>query len=98
LHAYVAAIDRSATRSKVLLDQISGQGETGDRPTAKLEAAAAFMSGVLQMIQGVGEQINLSALKASIKAARAGEVGAASMQAAAQSRTEVNDRLRALAV
>ncbi|MGY2052985.1 methyl-accepting chemotaxis protein [Methylobacterium sp. JK268] len=75
LSASVAEIAHSAARSKLLIDGINAEAQTGGRSTGELEKAAASMNGIAQVIQSVGEQINLLALNATIEAARAGEAG-----------------------
>ncbi|AWB22640.1 MULTISPECIES: PAS domain-containing methyl-accepting chemotaxis protein [Methylobacterium] len=75
LSASAAEIAQSAARSRALIDEVNGQAKAGGRSTGDLEQAASSMGGIVQMIQGVGEQINLLALNATIEAARAGAAG-----------------------
>ncbi|MFY9292603.1 MAG: methyl-accepting chemotaxis protein, partial [Methylorubrum rhodinum] len=75
LSASIGEIAQSLARSRSEVDAIHEQAAVADRSTAKLKEAAASMSGVVQLIQGVGQQINLLALNATIEAARAGEAG-----------------------
>ncbi|MFY9294323.1 MAG: methyl-accepting chemotaxis protein, partial [Methylorubrum rhodinum] len=75
LSASIGEIAQSLARSRSEVDAIHEQADVADRSTAKLKQAAASMSGVVQLIRGVGEQINLLALNATIEAARAGEAG-----------------------
>lgn len=75
LSASIGEIAQSLARSRGEVDAIHDQTIVADRSTAKLKDAAASMNGVVQLIQGVGQQINLLALNATIEAARAGEAG-----------------------
>jgi methyl-accepting chemotaxis protein len=75
LSASAAEIAQSAARSRALIDEVNGQAKAGGRSTDELEQAASSMGGIVQMIQGMGEQINLLALNATIEAARAGAAG-----------------------
>ncbi|KQO92460.1 histidine kinase [Methylobacterium sp. Leaf90] len=75
LSASIGDIAQSLARSRSEVDAIHDQTVVADRATAKLKDAAAAMNGVVQLIQGVGQQINLLALNATIEAARAGEAG-----------------------
>ncbi|WP_343898808.1 PAS domain-containing methyl-accepting chemotaxis protein, partial [Methylorubrum aminovorans] len=75
LSASIGEIAQSLARSRSEVDAIHDQTIVADRSTAKLKDAAASMNGVVQLIQGVGQQINLLALNATIEAARAGEAG-----------------------
>lgn len=75
LSASIGEIAQSLARSRSEVDAIHDQTVVADRSTAKLKEAAASMNGVVQLIQGVGQQINLLALNATIEAARAGEAG-----------------------
>ena len=54
---------------------MDGRAKTADHATGQLADAASSMNGIVQLIQGVGGQINLLALNATIEAARAGEAG-----------------------
>ncbi len=75
LSASIGEIAQSLTRSRSEVDAIHEQASAADRSTAKLKEAAVSMNGVVQLIQAVGEQINLLALNATIEAARAGNAG-----------------------
>jgi methyl-accepting chemotaxis protein len=57
------------------VEVIHDQTNVADRSTGELKDAAASMNGVVQLVQGVGQQINLLGLNARIEAARAGEAG-----------------------
>ena len=75
LSASIREIAQSLSRSRADVDSIHDQSQSADRATARLKEAAASMTGVVKLIRGVGEQINLLALNATIEAARAGEAG-----------------------
>lgn len=75
LSASIGEIAQSLARSRSDADAIHDQATHADGLTAKLHDAARSMSGVVQLIQSVGQQINLLALNATIEAARAGEAG-----------------------
>ncbi|MBX9933048.1 MAG: PAS domain-containing methyl-accepting chemotaxis protein [Methylobacterium sp.] len=75
LSASIGEISQSLARSKAEVDAIHERAQAADASTALLKDAAASMNGVVQLICGVGEQINLLALNATIEAARAGEAG-----------------------
>jgi methyl-accepting chemotaxis protein len=75
LSASIGEISQSLARSKSEVDAIHERAQAADTSTTQLKTAAASMNGVVQLIRGVGEQINLLALNATIEAARAGEAG-----------------------
>ena len=75
LSTSIGEISQSLARSKSEVDAIHERAQAADTSTAQLKDAAASMNGVVQLICGVGEQINLLALNATIEAARAGEAG-----------------------
>jgi PAS domain S-box-containing protein len=75
LNASISEISDSLTHSRVEVEAIHEQAQAADRSTAQLNAATSSMTGVVDLIRGVGEQINLLALNATIEAARAGEAG-----------------------
>ncbi len=75
LSASIGEISQRLLSSQAGVNAIHAQAQAADGATAQLNAATASMTGVVQLIQGVGEQINLLALNATIEAARAGEAG-----------------------
>lgn len=75
LSASIGEIAQSLARSRSEAEAIHDQATHADGLTAKLHDAAGSMNGVVQLIQNVGQQINLLALNATIEAARAGEAG-----------------------
>ncbi|MER2266822.1 methyl-accepting chemotaxis protein [Methylobacterium oxalidis] len=75
LSGSIDEIARSLVQSRGEVDAIHERAQAADGSTAQLNGAAASMTGIVQLIQGVGEQINLLALNATIEAARAGEAG-----------------------
>ncbi|AWN37779.1 methyl-accepting chemotaxis protein [Methylobacterium radiodurans] len=75
LSASIGEISQGLTHSQAEVETIHEQAQAADRSTAQLNAATTSMTGVVDLIRGVGEQINLLALNATIEAARAGEAG-----------------------
>ncbi|NEU14988.1 PAS domain S-box protein [Methylobacterium sp. BTF04] len=75
LSASIGEISESLSRSRSVVDEIYDQAQTADQATNELKDAAASMSSVVELIRGVGAQINLLALNATIEAARAGAAG-----------------------
>ncbi|WP_449410628.1 methyl-accepting chemotaxis protein [Methylobacterium komagatae] len=75
LSASLGEISQNLVHSRAEVDAIHARAQAADHSTVQLNAATASMTGVVQLIQGVGEQINLLALNATIEAARAGEAG-----------------------
>lgn len=73
LSASLGEISQNLVHSRAEVDAIHERAQAADHSTVQLNAATASMTGVVQLIQGVGEQINLLALNATIEAARAGE-------------------------
>lgn len=75
LNASISEIAGSLARSRKEVDEMDVRAQRADRSTGELASAASSMNGIVQLIQGVGGQINLLALNATIEAARAGEAG-----------------------
>lgn len=75
LNASIGEIAGSLARSRQEVDEMENRARKADRSTGALADAARSMTDIVQLIQGVGGQINLLALNATIAAARAGEAG-----------------------
>jgi methyl-accepting chemotaxis protein len=75
LDSSVQEIANSMERSREAVAQVVEISKEADTSTQKLIEAANAMSGVVQLIQGIAEQINLLALNATIESARAGDAG-----------------------
>jgi methyl-accepting chemotaxis protein len=75
LNASIGEIASSLARSRHEVDEMDLRAQRAERSTGELAGAATSMNGIVQLIQGVGAQINLLALNATIEAARAGEAG-----------------------
>jgi methyl-accepting chemotaxis protein len=75
LNASIGEIAGSLSRSRREVDEMEGRAQRANKSTGELADAANSMTGIVQLIQGVGGQINLLALNATIEAARAGEAG-----------------------
>ena len=75
LSASLSEISQNLVQSRAEVEAMHERAQAADQSTVQLNAATASMTGVVQLIQGVGEQINLLALNATIEAARAGEAG-----------------------
>ena len=75
LNASIGEIAGSLTRSRQEVDEMDSRAQRADRSTGALADAARSMTDIVQLIQGVGGQINLLALNATIEAARVGEAG-----------------------
>lgn len=75
LSSSVSEISRSMTIAKDAVDLVNNQALQASGSTEVLDKAAANMSGVVELIQAIANQINLLALNATIESARAGEAG-----------------------
>lgn len=75
LNASVREIAESMMKSKAAADSAFDSTVTADQATQRLAKAALAMGGIVEIIQNIGEQINLLALNATIESARAGDAG-----------------------
>lgn len=75
LSSSVSEISRSMTIAKDAVDLVNNQAAQASGSTEVLDKAAGNMSGVVELIQAIANQINLLALNATIESARAGEAG-----------------------
>jgi methyl-accepting chemotaxis protein len=75
LNASVREISEAMVKSKETAAAATDHVQSADHQAQRLTAAAASMSGILQMIGDITGQINLLALNATIESARAGEAG-----------------------
>ena len=75
LNASVREISEAMVKSKETAVAATDHVVAADREAQRLTAAAASMSGIVEMIGDITGQINLLALNATIESARAGEAG-----------------------
>ena len=75
LNASVREISEAMVKSKETAAEAGDRVQSADREAQRLTAAAAAMSGIVEMIGDITGQINLLALNATIESARAGEAG-----------------------
>jgi len=68
-------IARALANSLQSVDRVTQTTAETDNATQQLVDAAEQMNGILSVIEGIAEQINLLSLNATIEAARAGEAG-----------------------
>jgi methyl-accepting chemotaxis protein len=71
----IAEIAKGAERAAGVADHTATLANSTDQTIASLDAAAAEIGRVVDVIQEIAEQTNLLALNATIEAARAGEAG-----------------------
>ncbi len=74
-HASANEIAQSVTGTNTSVERAANEAATADQATKELTEAADSMSGIVEIIQGIAEQINLLALNATIESARAGDAG-----------------------
>lgn len=75
LNSSIQEIASSMAHSREAVQDAVMMAEQADRSTQELTLAAEQMSGIVAIIQGIANQINLLALNATIESARAGEAG-----------------------
>lgn len=75
LNSSIREIAQSMTLSKTAVDEAILLTEGADKSTQELSNAASQMTGIVNIIQDIANQINLLALNATIESARAGEAG-----------------------
>lgn len=75
LHASVVEISQTMSKTSTAADDAFERVVETDAETKKLLEAAQAMSGIVNLIQKIAEQVNLLSLNATIEAARAGEAG-----------------------
>ena len=73
--ASVQEISQAMAKSRATSGAAVAKVETVDGQAKHLNEAAESMSGIVEIIGGITEQINLLALNATIESARAGEAG-----------------------
>ena len=75
MHRTSEAIAEQMDRSHQAVGEIQERMSAAGALSSKLDDAASAMTGVVELITSIAEQINLLALNATIEAARAGEAG-----------------------
>ncbi|MEQ9641887.1 MAG: methyl-accepting chemotaxis protein [Alphaproteobacteria bacterium] len=75
MSASIREISDRMTQSKATTDSAHQAVIDADEATRRLEETTSQMSGIVQLIQEIANQINLLALNATIESARAGEAG-----------------------
>ncbi|UKV15307.1 PAS domain-containing methyl-accepting chemotaxis protein [Thalassospiraceae bacterium SW-3-3] len=73
--AAIQEISESMQRSQIAVTDIVSKIQMADDIRGELETTSEAMTGVVQIIRDLAEQVNLLALNATIEAARAGDAG-----------------------
>ena len=73
--AAIQEISESMHRSQIAVNDIVAKSEMADGIRDELETTSEAMTGVVQIIRELADQVNLLALNATIEAARAGDAG-----------------------
>lgn len=68
-------IAQSVTGTNTSVERAANEANTADKATQELAEATDSMTGIVEIIQEIAEQINLLALNATIESARAGDAG-----------------------
>lgn len=68
-------IASSVNGTNASVERAASEAETADQATKELTEATDSMTGIVEIIQEIAEQINLLALNATIESARAGDAG-----------------------
>lgn len=75
LHASVQEISHGMSKSRTETDTAVDKVSIATQDTQRLAEAALAMSGIIELIRNIAEQVNLLSLNATIEAARAGDAG-----------------------
>lgn len=75
LNASVQEIVAAINHSRQVATDAASRSQVADEAAQRLELATESMGGIVELINGITDQINLLALNATIEAARAGEAG-----------------------
>jgi methyl-accepting chemotaxis protein len=75
LDASVKEIAVTMSKSKSATETASGRVNAANQATQLLATTAKSMSGIVELIEGIADKINLLALNATIESARAGDAG-----------------------
>ncbi|MCC9620537.1 PAS domain-containing methyl-accepting chemotaxis protein [Thalassospira sp. MA62] len=75
LAASISEISRSMAEARSSTDEVFEKSRLAGQSTEKMNEVVSSMSSIIDVIQGIANQINLLALNATIESARAGEAG-----------------------
>ena len=98
--ASIREISETMVKSKDVVVSAVGHVESADAQATRLSAAAESMGSIIELINGITGQINLLALNATIKSARAGEAGrgfavvASEVKSLANQAKQATDKIR----